>query len=300
MRGVDVRRAQFGMGLGVEPDGPHEAQCLGDPVGDTLIAFGLRAVLDEAEHPAVRVLEIGVAAGGEGAQEVQRRRRLAVGLELPARVRLARLRSEVDVVHDIAAVARQRDAVDRLEIRGAGLGELTGDAADLDDRRSRCVRHDNRHLQENAEEVADVVGRMLAEALGAIPALKQEGLTGGCGAQGALQFARLAREDKRRIAGELPLGLGQRREIPINRRLLDGLCPPAVGGPTLVRHSNTPQPSKGSRLLTGKRSLYKQGREADMPIFGPGPRLFSGVASHCMSRQRARRATMAASASISP
>ena len=80
------------MRLGVEADRAHEAERLGDPVGDALIALGLRAVLDEAEHPAMGVLEIGVAAGGEGAQQVQRRRRLAVGLELPARVGLARLR----------------------------------------------------------------------------------------------------------------------------------------------------------------------------------------------------------------
>ena len=214
VRGVEVGRAQFGMGLGVEPDGAHEAERLGDAVGDALIALGLRAVLDEAEHPAVRVLEIGVAAGGEGAQEVQRRRRLAVGLELPARVRLARFRREVDVVDDVAAIARQRDAVDRLDVRGARLGELTGDAADLDDRRGRGERHHHRHLQEDAEEVADVVGRMLAEALGAIAALQQEGFARRRVAQRALELARLAREDQRRIAGELALDLGQRRRGP--------------------------------------------------------------------------------------
>ena len=38
----------------------------------------------------MHVLEIGVAAGGEGAQQVERRGRLAKGLELAARVGLAR------------------------------------------------------------------------------------------------------------------------------------------------------------------------------------------------------------------
>ena len=95
------------MRFGVEPDGAHEAERLGDAVGDALIALGLRAILDEAEHPPVGVLEIGVTAGGEGAQKVQRRRRLAVGFELPARIGLARLRGEFDVVDDVAAISRQ-------------------------------------------------------------------------------------------------------------------------------------------------------------------------------------------------
>ena len=164
------------MRLGVETDGAHEAERLGDAVGDLLVALGLRAVLDEAEHPAVGVLEIGVAAGGEGAQQVQRRRRLAIGLELAARVGLARIRGELDVVDDVAAVGRQGDAVDRLEVRRARFGELAGDPADLDDRRARREGHHHRHLQEDAEEVADVVGGMLVEALGAVAALQQEGL----------------------------------------------------------------------------------------------------------------------------
>ena len=146
------------MSLGVEADGAHEAERLGDPVGHALIAFRLWAVLDEAEHPAVGVLQIGVAAGGEGAQQVQRRRRLAIGLDLAARIGLTRLARKLNVIDDVAAITRQRDAVDRLDVRGAGLGELAGDAADLDDGRGGGEGHDHRHLQEDAEEVADVIG----------------------------------------------------------------------------------------------------------------------------------------------
>ncbi len=225
------------MRFGVEPDGAHEAERLGDAVGDALIALRLWTVLDEAEHPAVSVLQIGVTAGGEGAQQVQRRRRLAIGLDLAARVGLARYGRELDVVDDVAAIRRQLDAVDRLEIRGARLGELAGDPADLDDRRGGRKRHHHRHLQEDAEEVPDIVGRMLFEALGAIAALQQEGFAGGGGAESALQFARFAREHERRIAGELTFDPGQRREVLVDRRLLDRLHSPAVRGPPLIRHS---------------------------------------------------------------
>ena len=111
---------------------------------------------------------------------------------------------------------------------------------------------------------------MLAEAFSAIAALEQEGLAGGGAAQRALQFARLARKDERRIARELALGLRQRAEVPIDRRLLDRLRPPAVGGPTLVRHSKRLGHSSGSGLLTGKLSLYKPTPNGDMPFFSGG------------------------------
>ena len=196
------------MGLRVEANGAHEAERLGDPVGKLLVALGLGAVLDEAQHPAMNVLEIGVTAGGEGAQKVERRRGLAIGFQLPARVRLARRGREVDVVDDVAAIGRQGDAVDRLEVGRAGLCELAGDASDLHDRRRGGEGHDHRHLQEHPEEIADVVGRMFAEALGAIAALQQERVARGRLAERLLELARFACKNERGIAGKLALGLG--------------------------------------------------------------------------------------------
>ena len=224
------------MRLGVEADGAHEAERLGDPVGELLVALGLGAVLDEAQHPAMDVLEVGVAAGGEGAQKIERRRGLAIGFQLPARVGLSRGGGEVDVVDDVAAIGRQGDAVDRLRVGRAGLRELAGDASDLHDRRSGGERHHHRHLQEHPEEIADVVGRMFAEALGAIAALQQERVARGRLAEGLFELARLTCKNQRRITGKLALGLGQRRAIGIGGRLGDRLRPPTIRGPTLVQH----------------------------------------------------------------
>ncbi len=220
----------------VEADRAHEAQRLGDAIGELLIAFRLRTVLDEAEHPPMGVLKVGVAAGGERPEQVERRRGLAIGFQLPARIGLARLRREFDVVDDIAAIGRQLDAVDCLEVRGARFGELACDPPDLDDRRRRGERHHHRHLQKHPEEIADVVGRMLAEALGAIPALQQERFAPGRLAERPFELARFAGENQRRIAGKLALGVGQRRAVAIDRRLLNRLRPPTLRGPMLVRH----------------------------------------------------------------
>jgi len=67
MRGIEVGLAQLGMVLRIETDGAHEAERLRDVVGQLLITLGLRAVLDEAEHPAMRVFEAGEAADSKGA-----------------------------------------------------------------------------------------------------------------------------------------------------------------------------------------------------------------------------------------
>ena len=64
---------------------------------------------------------------------------------------------------------------------------------------------------------------MFGEALGAIAPLQQEALTHGNLRQGALELARLAREDEGRKTGELTLDVAERGEIRIDGRLLDGL-----------------------------------------------------------------------------
>ena len=241
MRGVEIGLAQFRMRFGIEADGAHEGERFGDPVGEFLVTLDLRRILDEAEHPAVRIFEIGIAAGGKGADEVQGRRRLPIGLDLAARIGRAGRRRKFDVVDDVAAIARQFDAILLFGRTGARLGELPGDAADLDDRQGRGKGDHHRHLQEDAEEVADIVGRMFGEGFGAIAALQQESFAERDLAERAFELARFAGEDERRKAGELALDFGERSLIRIDRHLLDRLCPPARRRPTFsghVRHSD--------------------------------------------------------------
>ncbi len=208
-------------------------------VGELLIAFRLRAVLDEAQHPAMRVFEIGETAVGEGAQQVQRRRRLAVGLQLPLRIGNARGLAELDVVDDVAAIARQLMVALFLGRRGARLGELAGDAPDLDHRRGGGEAQNDRHLQEDAEEIADVIGAVLLEGLGAIAALKQKSLASRDIGEGAGQIARLSGENERRKSGELAFDRRQGALVAIDRRLLDRLMSPAARRPTF-HCSDTP------------------------------------------------------------
>ena len=151
--------------------------------------------------------EAGVAAVGERANEVQRRRGMAVRLDQPRRIGRARRRRELRAVDDVAAIARQLLAVLLFGRRRARLGELAGDAADLHHRHRGGIGQHHRHLQEHAQEVADVVGADIVgagvgEALGAIPALQQETLALRDTAKSLLEVARLAGKDQRRIAGK--------------------------------------------------------------------------------------------------
>ena len=82
-------------------------QRLGNTVGDFLIAMALRAVLDEAHVPLMHALEVGVTAGRESANEIERCRRLAVGLDLPMRIGDARFSRELRPIDDVTAIARQ-------------------------------------------------------------------------------------------------------------------------------------------------------------------------------------------------
>ena len=179
------------------------------------------------------VIEVGITAHGEGAQQVQRRGRLAVGHHLPLGIGNAGFFRKFDAVDDIAAVARQRDIAELLDVGGARLGELAGDTADLDHRLLGAKRQDNGHLQEGAEEVADVVGAVFGKALGTITALQQEAAAFGDIGERLRQTAGFTGENQRRIGCKLRFRRAQRRLVRIVRHLLDGFLPPAARGPIL-------------------------------------------------------------------
>ena len=158
---------------------------------------------------------------------------------------------EFGAVDDVAAIDRQLDAAALLGRRGARLGELAGDAADLHHRRSRGIGQHHRHLQEQAEEIADVVGAVLGEALGAIAALQQESLAGGDLRQRLFQVARLAGKDQRRKSGKLRLDVGQRLGVRIIRHLHN----------RLARARNPGSTSPRSTVSTSRLQLsFRRGR----------------------------------------
>ena len=231
MAGEEIGRAQLRRGIGIDAAGAHEAHRLGDAVGERVIARPGRRILQETKRPFVDMLEIGIAALGEGAQQVERRRRLPVGHDLAFGIGLAAGKARCRIIDDVAAIDRQFLAIDGFEGRGARLGKLAGNAADLHHRLAAGEGQHHRHLQEDAEEIADIVGGMLGEAFGAVAALEQETLAFGDARQLALELPRLARKNQWRIARKLRFDIGQALAILIGRHLLGRLAAPAFRCP---------------------------------------------------------------------
>uniref|UniRef100_A0A0N4ZJN4 LigA n=1 Tax=Parastrongyloides trichosuri TaxID=131310 RepID=A0A0N4ZJN4_PARTI len=232
--GEDLDARQVGMRLGRDADRLHEGQGLGDLVGQLAVGRA-RAVVGEAQSPAVDVVEVRIPPARKGAQQVQRRGRLVIGADQALRIGRALFRGEAHAVDDVAPIGRQLDPADLFDRRRARLGELTGDAAHLHHRLATGEGQDHRHLQDQAEGVADVVGRELLEALGAVAALQQEGVARLDLGQVAGELARLARKDKGRHRAQLVFDARQFGGVRIVRRhMQNGLVSPGFGGPALT------------------------------------------------------------------
>src|SRR5690606_24628690 len=132
---------------------------------------------------------------------------------------------EAAAIDHVAAVARQGDAVAGLEISAARLRVLSGEPADADHGLLQADEHHERHLQQNLELLHYVLGRALVEALRAIAALQQEGVSALSGRELLLQRLDLPGRDDRRERGEAPQRGLEARAVLV-RRLLG--CGPAL------------------------------------------------------------------------
>ncbi len=281
--GVEVRALELRMTLQIEPAGLHEAQRLGDAVGELLVMVRLRRVLDEAERPLADIGEIGIAAVHEGPQQIEGSGGMAIGLDLPQRIGAAGFLGELHCVDDVAAIARQLLAVPLLGRRGARLGELAGDAADLHHRQRRRVGEHHRHLQKDAQKVANVVGAHvvgagLREALGAVAALQQEPLSQGDPAERLLEVACLSRENQRRKGCKLLLDLPQRVRVGIFGNLKDRFPAPAFARPTLG-HAQPPtlhRPPAGAKFPATGELIHKRRSASPETLRAAGARFGHG------------------------
>ena len=81
-------------------------------------------------------------------------------------------------VDGVAAEGGQGDIAAGLGVRAAGLGVLAGHTADLDHGHGGAIGQDRGHLKDGLDLEADVVGRVVGEGLGAVPAHEDEGVSG--------------------------------------------------------------------------------------------------------------------------
>ncbi len=224
----------------VQAAGTHELQCFVDARAELVILLGQQRVGDEIEVPLVHLMQVGETALGEGTQQVQAGSGLVVGLQQALRIGYTALGVEVDAIDDVAAVRRQRNAVDGFITCRAWLGELTGHASDLHHRAAGSEGHDDCHLQQHFEGVANLGRREFGEALGAVAALQQERAPARDLGELPPELPRLAGEDQRRQPGERALDALEVLGIRIFGLLLNRLVSPAVGAPGVAHgHSRS-------------------------------------------------------------
>ncbi len=225
--GVELHRAEL---LRICAACAHERQRAVDLAREFLIPLPGRALPHEVLVPRVHLPQVGVASGGERAAQVQRRGRVVVGGQQPARVRPPRPRGEVQAVDRVAAVGGQHGAVARLGGGGPGLGELPRHAADLDDWHAGRVGEHDGDLQQRPKLGLDPIRGRAEERLRAVTALEHEGLPARHRGEPVLEQVALAREHQRRKPGQvLKRGTQLGRLRPL--RLLRGRpAPPGVKG----------------------------------------------------------------------
>ena len=227
--GPEVDLVQSHLGAEVDAAGGHEAQRPVDLRRDALVAQAFGRGGDELLVPQVDLGQVGEAALGEGAQQVERGGRLLVCRHQSGRVRTPGLLVERLVVHHVAAERGKVDVADALGRGRARLGELARDTADLDHRHPGGIGQRHRHLQNDLQLVADGVSGEVGEGLGAVAGLQQEGPAVCHLGQLGSQAPGLTGENQRGEGGELhlgllerlgvgPLGLLRRRELPPRRR----------------------------------------------------------------------------------
>jgi hypothetical protein len=106
-------------------------------VQDFISPVALLAVFSEVKVPLRHALDVRVAAGGEGAEQVELGSGLVVRLEHPLGVGDAALLVESLAVDDVAPVAGQLHAAPLLERVRPRLRELAGHPTDLGRTNSR-------------------------------------------------------------------------------------------------------------------------------------------------------------------
>ncbi len=239
MTGPEVDLLQGLLAAQVDPAGAHEAHGPLDLPGDGVVAPAFAAGGHELLVPGVHLGEVGEAALGEGPEQVQRGGGLVVGGEQAGGIRRAGSQRRHVVIDDVAPETRHLRPAGDLGGRGAGLGELPGDASQLDDRHARAVGENHGHLQDDLELVPDRVGAEVGETLGAVAGMEEKGLARRDVRQCPAQVSCFAGEDERRQRRQRLQGGLQGAGVGPVRLLGSRALPPAGRSPfhvTRVAH----------------------------------------------------------------
>ena len=140
------------------------------------------------------------------------------------------LGGELGAVDEIAEVARELDAVARLDGLAARLGVLPGEAADADHRALALVDHHEGHLEQDLHLVRDDRRTAVGERLRAVAALQEEALALLGFGELALQALDLPGRDERRELAQAAQAVSSAAGV-VRDGLGVGLRFPGIRGP---------------------------------------------------------------------
>ena len=261
MAGVETGSLDLRDSLWRDAAGFHEGQRLTDAVGHIFELLCPGRTAHEIVGPCMHLMQVCVTALAECAKQVQRCGCLAVRLDHAFGIGLTRCRLKGDIVDDVTAIARQFDITDYFGIGRSRLCELAGHAANLHDRQFAGKSQHDRHLQDHAESIADIVRVEFGKAFGTIAALQQEGPALCHIGKLGRQVARLTGKNQRREIAQRCLGCFQCCLVAIGRHLLPIMVAPAFGRPfrrhyTLLHLAKCGRPSRPVRADGASKSAF--------------------------------------------
>jgi hypothetical protein len=142
---------------------------------------------------------------------------------------------EFGAIDEVAAITGQGEAIAGLQVRGAWLGVLAGDAPDPDHPLLQALHQNQAHLEQDLELVGDDVRLAVGETLGAVAPLEQEAIAPRRRRQLFPQRMDLPGGDQGRQGGQFRQGGVQGRAIRIAGLLQGGTCLPGGGRPARRR-----------------------------------------------------------------
>ena len=213
----------------VGANGMHETEHFLNAVNGYLVLGFEGRVANVAETPVERAVEVGDAGADGAADVVERGGRVVVGTHKTVGVQLALV--GVEAVEDIATERGHLLAVNSLDGGRTRLRVLTSHAADTHDGLVGAPEEDEGHLQKQLDLGLDHILLAIAEELGAIATLQEEGLALSDIAKVFAETDDLVGEDEGREVLELVNRFFKGGLVWVVGALLDGLGSPRVGRP---------------------------------------------------------------------
>ena len=193
MGGVKVYRGEFGF-RSINPHGLHEAEGFIDFPRKETVARPCFGFFDKVQIPRVQSRNVGKAPGTKGSQDIERLGTLIIRIDHALGVISSGFGCKLFAVHIVPPITGQRNSINLFIRFTPRFGELTRHPSNLDDGHGTSKGHDECHLHNDPERIADVIDVEFLEGFGAVASHEDESLALADSRQFFVEGTDLARE----------------------------------------------------------------------------------------------------------